>query len=230
MEQLATRGGALLIVAYAVYQVLTQSVVQSLVIGALGSTGEVSQVYPLAIGLPVAVSTALTVGLVVGGTALGVVAMRALYADIDAFPTPDHTRRLARTVGATIVVSIIVSIAIFVGSLFLLLPGLFLAVNLVFAALVVVIEDAGIVESLKRSWSLSSGHRFRLFLLGVVISVVTGLVGFVAGLFTGFDPLVGALASGAVSGVASVFGVAALVGAYRQIAGDTADSLDATTV
>lgn len=230
VEQLATRGGATLVVAYVVYQVLMQTVVQSLFAEAVGSTGAMSQAYPLAIGLPVAVLAALTVGLVVVGTVLGVVAMRALYEDLDAFPTPDHTRRLARTVGATIVVSIIVSIAIFVGSLFLLLPGLFLAVSLVFAALVVVIEDAGIVESLKRSWSLSSGHRLRLFALGFIVSLGAGLVGAVAGILGVFDPLVGNLASGAVSGAASLFGVAALVGAYRQLTGDAADSLDATTV
>ncbi|UPV99734.1 hypothetical protein M0R88_14585 [Halorussus gelatinilyticus] len=223
VSQLATRGGAILVAAYAAYQIATQVVIQSLFVGVLGSSldaAQLSQAYPLAVGLPTTVSAVLTVAVVLAGTALGVVAMRALYEDIDAVPTADHTRRLVRTVGVLFVVSVIVFVATTIGFVFLVLPGLFLAVSLVFAALVVAVEDAGIGESLKRSWELASGNRLRLFLLGVVVVIGSGLAGVVGTLFGGVGPLVSALLTSVVSGLVSLFSVAVLVGAYRQLAGE----------
>ena len=237
VDKLATRGGATLIAAYVVFQIATQVVTQSLFAEAsagLGETGELSQLYPLALELPMSVSGVLGLVLVVAGTALGIVAMRALYADTDAVPSADHTRRLARTVGVTFVVSILVSIVTLIGFGLLFFPGLFLGVSLLFTALVVAIEDAGVVESMKRSWELASGHRFRLFGLGVVVAIIAGLVGFVVGLVGVIDPLLNAVLTGAFSGVASVFSVAVLVGAYRQLVDDNetddggAETLDAS--
>ncbi len=228
---MATRGGATLIAAYIVFQLATQVVTQSLFAEALAGlpeTGQSSQVFPLALELPMTVSGVLGLVLVVAGTALGVVAMRALYADTDAVPNADHTRRLARTVGVTFVVSILVSVVTLIGFGLLIFPGLFLGVSLVFTALVVAVEDAGVVESMKRSWELASGHRFRLFALGVVVTVIAGLVGFAVGLVGAVDPLVNALVTGAFTGIASLFGVAVLVGAYRQLVDDDgAEALDA---
>ncbi|WP_202932549.1 hypothetical protein [Halorussus salinus] len=220
VDKLATRGGATLVAAYVLFQVVTQVVFQSLFIEAFDSvldSGQLSQSYPLALELPMTVSAVFTAALVLAGTALGIVAMRALYADIDAVPTADHTRRLARTVGVVLVVGILVFVATFVGFVFLVLPGLFLAVSFVFAALVAAVEDAGVGASFKRSWELASGNRLRLFALGVVVAIASGIVGAVGGLFGVVDPLVGALLTGATTGLASVFNAAALVGAYRQL-------------
>ncbi|WP_128478158.1 hypothetical protein [Halorussus pelagicus] len=238
VDKLSTRGGATLIAAYVVFQLATQVVTQSLFAEALAGlpeTGQSSQLYPLALGVPMAVSAVLGLVLLVAGTVLGIVAMRALYADTDAVPSADHTRRLARTVGVTFVVSILVTIVTLIGFGFLFFPGLFLGVSLLFTSLVVAVEDAGVVESMKRSWELTSGHRLRLFGLGFVVAIIAGLVGGIVGLVGVIDPLVNALLTGAFSGVASVFGVAVLVGAYRQLVDDGAnddgaDALDASAV
>ena len=230
VDKLTTRGGALLLVAYIFHQLAAQVSVQSLFAQLLADTaagGQVDRIYPLAIDVPVTASGGLFVLLLLVGMALMVVATRALYADIDRLPTADHTRRLGRTVAATLVVSIIYGLAVGIGTVLFIVPGLFLAVSLVFAQPAVILEDAGVIEALKRSWSLTSGNRLKLFGLGVIVAILSGVVGGVIGLFGAFVPVLGDLVSAAVTGVASVFGLAVLVGAYKQLADDAGTAVAA---
>ncbi|WP_144240178.1 hypothetical protein [Natrinema altunense] len=222
-DRITTRGGAILLVVYVLFQLAMQVSVQSLFSQVLADAfpdEEFSHLYPLAVDLPAAVSAGVTALLVLVGAVLGVVTIRALYAGLNDVPTADHTRRLARTAGVMVVVSVVTFVAILIGTALLFFPGVFLAVSLVFATVVVIIEDAGVIESLERSWELTSGNRFRLLVLGVIIGVGGGLVGFAFGIVGVFAPVVGELATTVTSGVLSLFGAAVLVGAYRQLAGD----------
>lgn len=219
--RIGTRNGLLLVAAYVVVQLGTQVTAQSMAARFTAGrlpTDATGELYPLAVDLPLAVSGGLTALLVLAGTVLGVLTMRAFYRDLEAFPTAEHTRRLVRTVVVTFVVSVIVFVAIVVGTVFLILPGIFLAVSLVFAVLAVVVEDAGVIESLRRSWSLASGNRIRLFVLGFALAVVSGIVGAAFSVVGMAAPLVGEVGGAVVSGVIGAFGVAVLVGAYRQLA------------
>lgn len=223
LDRITTRGGAILLVVYVLFQLVTQVSVQSLfssLLAELLSGEETTGMYPLAVDLPVAVSGGLTALLVLVGSVLGVVTIRALYSDINDVPTADHTRRLARTVGVLLVVSIVTFVAVLIGSIFFLVPGIFLGVSLIFATVAVAIEDGGVVESLERSWELTSGNRIELFVLGVIMGVVGGLIGFVFGIVGVFAPVVGDLATTIMSGILSLFGAAVLIGAYRQLAGE----------
>lgn len=236
-DRLATRGGGLLLIAYLLVQVGTQVTVQSFVAalfeGRLPAEGPgvgAARALPLALDLPAAVTGGLTVLLMLGGTVLSIVAMRAFYRDIDAVPTAEHTRRLPRTVLVTLVVSLLVSLAVMVGFVLLVIPGIFLAVSFVFAVLVVAVEDAGVLEALERSWALSSGNRIRLFVLGVLLVVVSMLFSVVFSVLNLVSPLASDLGGAILGAVTGVFGVALLVGAYRQLADDAASpstSLDA---
>jgi len=230
-DRLATRGGGLLLVAYLLVQMGTQVTVQSLLAALFegrlppgGSGPGAARALPFALDLPAAVSGGLTLLLVLGGTVISIVAMRAFYRDIDAVPTAEHTRRLPRTVLVTLVVSLLVSLATMVGFVLLVIPGIFLAVSLVFAVLVVAIEDAGILEALERSWALSSGNRIRLFVLGVILVVVSMLFSAVFTALGLISPLASDLAGAVVSALMGLFGVAVLVGAYRQLAAEDAAS------
>ena len=230
VDKLTTRGGAILVAAYVFHQLVTQLSVQSMFAQLFADTfsaDQLDQIYPLAIDLPVTVSGGLFVLLLLVGMALMVVATRALYSDIDRLPTADHTRRLGRTVAVTFVVSIIYGLAVGIGTVLFVIPGIFLAVSLVFAQPAVILEDAGVIEALERSWSLTSGNRLKLFGLGVLVVVLSGVVGGVVGLFGAFVPVLGDLVSAAVTGVASVFGLAVLVGAYQQLAGGAGGSAGA---
>jgi hypothetical protein len=225
--RMATRGGAILIGAYVLFQLLTQVAVQSLFSAFLGGrlpSEMAGQVYPLAVDLPVAVSGAVSLLLVLAGTAFGVVGMRAFYRDTSSFPTAGHTRRLGYAVVVALVVSIVVSVAVTIGFVFVLVPGIFLAVSLVFAVPLVAIEDAGVVEALKGSWSLARGNRIRLFLLGVVVFVLGLLVSVPFTVLSFVSPVASDVGSAVVTGVLGVFTLALLVGAYSQLT-DAADGV-----
>lgn len=227
--RIGTRNGLLLVAAYVVVQFLSQASTQSLAARLTADhlpADAVGNLYPLAVDVPVALSGGVTVLLFLCGTVLGVLTMRAFHRDLDAFPTADHTRRLVRTVAVAIVVSLITFVAITVGTFLLVFPGIYLAVSLVFAVLVVAVEDAGVIEALERSWALASGNRIRLFVIGFVLVVVAMVVGFVFSTIGAVAPLVGEVAGAVAAGVIGVFGVGLVVGAYRQVATGTGDAVD----
>ncbi len=220
IDSLTTRGGARLVAAYVVLQVIVQVAINSLFATTLADqlpAEAMNTAYPLALDVPLAVSGLVTVLALVATMLVSIVAMRALYADLDEVPNAQHTRRLPRTLAVLILVSLITGVAIGIGFVFLVIPGIFLAVALVFTQLAVVVEEAGVVEAMKRSWSLTKGNRIRLFALGLIVAVVSGIVGALFGLLGVVSPAVGNLVSAAMTGVASLFGLAVLVSAYQQI-------------
>ena len=229
IDRLNTRGGLTLAAVLAALQVIAQVGLNSLFAELLADSlpaDAVATAYPLALPISAAVSGVVVAFGLVATFVVTNVAMRAVYEDVDEVPTADHTRRLGRTILVLLVVSVITAVAIGVGFVLLFFPGLFIMVSLIFAQLAVVIEDRGVIESLKRSWSLTTGNRIRLFGLGVIVAVVGGVVAGGFGLLSVVSPVVGNLLSAAVTGVVSLFSIAVLVAAYRQLA----DAEPATTV
>lgn len=221
LDRVLTRGGATLLAVYVVLQLLNQVGFQSAFAGlfaGLMPPGRMAETYPLAVGLPVAASVLVTVLVLLASFVFTVVALRALYADIDDVPTAEHTRQLGRTVAVNVAVTIVVFLAIMVGFVLFVIPGIFLAVSLAFAQTAVVIEDAGVVEALRRSWSLTSGNRIRLFALGLLVVVAGVLLGFVGSAIGFVSPALGSVLSNVFSSVLSFYGLGVLVGAYRQLA------------
>jgi hypothetical protein len=220
IDSLTTRGGARLVAVYVVLQVITQVAINSLFATTLADqlpAEAMNTAYPLALDVPLAVSGVVTAIALVATILVSIVAMRALYADLDEVPNAQHTHRLPRTLAVLIVVSLITGVAIGIGLIFLVIPGIFLAVALVFTQLAVVVEEAGVVGALKRSWSLTKGNRIRLFALGLIVAIVSGILSALFGLLGVVSPAVGNLVSAAITGVMSLFGLAVLVSAYQQI-------------
>ncbi|MEK7080048.1 MAG: DUF975 family protein, partial [Patescibacteria group bacterium] len=60
----------------------------------------------------------------------------------------------------------------------LIVPGIFLSVCFVFAPYLVVDKGLGPIEALKASWSMTKGHRWNLFFLGLA-AIGLSIVGFV---------------------------------------------------
>ncbi|OAV74350.1 hypothetical protein Barb7_02165 [Bacteroidales bacterium Barb7] len=91
----------------------------------------------------------------------------------------------AKKVFTYIVVSITTVIIILVGLALLIVPGVYMGLRLQFAVAFIVEEDAGIVESLKRSWNLTKGHTKSLLVLGLVMYgiVILGTLLLLVGLF-----------------------------------------------
>lgn len=83
------------------------------------------------------------------------------------------------------VAALLMGIAVSIGSIFLVIPGIYLSLRLQFFAAFIIEEDAGIIESFKKSWELTKGQVLQLFLVLLLmmgISIV-GILLFVVGVF-----------------------------------------------
>lgn len=81
--------------------------------------------------------------------------------------------------------NLIFSFVVLIGIILLLIPGIYLAIRLQFFTAFIVEEDAGIIESLKKSWSITKGNEMKLFLLFLSMMgiIILGIILFVVGIF-----------------------------------------------
>jgi len=56
-----------------------------------------------------------------------------------------------------------------VGFILLIVPGIILMICFLFYSLIIVDEDLGPIEAIKKSFALTDGHRWKLFLLGLSV-------------------------------------------------------------
>ena len=84
--------------------------------------------------------------------------------------------------GAVLAVIILAALAVFAGFIALIVPGIYLGVALYFSAQAVVAEDRSPIDALRRSRELVSGQWWRVFGIGIVFSVMIGVVGGLIGL------------------------------------------------
>jgi hypothetical protein len=129
-------------------------------------------------------------------------------------------RRLGWTVLNLIAGTILYGVAVAVGLILLVLPGIFLAVALFFFNYEVIVEGENAVDALSNSYALTAGNRLQLLLLGVLF-VALGLVVSLVGsptLVPGRIPPV--VLGAAVTAAFGVYGIAVAADAYRQLQTD----------
>jgi uncharacterized membrane protein len=97
----------------------------------------------------------------------------------DLYTYPNMTMKILRNIVAGIIVGVIVGI----GLIFLVIPGIYLGIRLMFFTYYIVDKDAGIMDSIKMSWELTRHGVINLFLLALLF-IVINLIGaiFVIGL------------------------------------------------
>jgi hypothetical protein len=71
--------------------------------------------------------------------------------------------------------AILMSIIIGLGFLFLIIPGIYLLIRLLFVPYLVVDCNAGVTEAIEGSWKITRGHFWDIFLVGFV-NILLGLV------------------------------------------------------
>lgn len=144
---------------------------------------------------------------------------------------PSGWRSLLETVGPVVVpvvlITLIYVVAVTLGCVLLLVPGLFLATAWGVSIPVAVTERLGVTASLRRSWSLTAGHRWGVFgaffLIGLVvllISVVGGFLGGVVAALGGGTVMTVALAAvvrAVLQGVVGAFSSAGLATVYTHL-------------
>jgi hypothetical protein len=178
---------------------------------------------PLAVELPVSVVVAGLLAVAVLAEAVSIVAVRAFATD-----DPDEVRLEGTTDGlgmATVngfVGGIVVWVLVIVGSVMLLLPGLFAAVAFYFFRQEVALEDENVIDAMVASWHLTKGDRMNVFALGALAVVVTQLAT-VASLLVGtVSALAASIVGTMLAGVLATVGAAVVTRAYVQLTEDAA--------
>ncbi|MEO3431309.1 hypothetical protein AAFN88_20805 [Pelagibius sp. CAU 1746] len=94
-------------------------------------------------------------------------------------------RGLSRVV-PVIVIAILLSIAVTVGFVLLVVPGIFLVVVYSVVIPAAVVERPGIIGSFKRSWELTKGYRWPVLGLLLILFVILVVFSFIVGAAAGF--------------------------------------------
>ena len=220
-----SRTGGILFVGFLLLQFGIQTTVNSTVLGYLPP--EAAEQFSSNAGLSVPVTG--QVGLAMFGiltvlsAAFIVMCSRTFaqpLAERSSFPAA-VTDRLGRATLSALVGGVFVSVVVSVGSVFLLLPGLFFAASFLFFIFAVSVEDRGILGSLKRSWGLAKGSRLKLGLLVVVSGVFGAVIGAVAPLLDLADaPIASDVATVVLTTVFFVPYYAIIAAAYLQLRDD----------
>jgi hypothetical protein len=173
---------------------------------------------PLALSVDPATAAGMVLVTALLAETLNVLAVRVFVRDARSFPQDALADLRARAL-VSYIANVLAAVAVFVGFLAFLIPGIFLAVAFYLVRSVVAVEGAGVVPALRRSWRLVAGHRLRvLFLLLVVVLV--GQVATLPGSVAGTTPL-GATAAAAIGvvlgAIVTAFGTAVAARVYVQL-------------
>lgn len=231
IRRVLTRTGGLLLITLIGIQLLVQSSINTVVVG-LFPEGPATEIeVALGITLPVSstVASVIFAGAVVLSAMYFVVLARALTRPLESLstiPAELLTHRIGRATLSMLVGGFVVGLAVIIGSIFLVLPGIFLSVCFLFFIFAVGVEDRGIIGALKRSWALSRGNRLKL----ATIVVFAGVFGFVISIVgTIFDVagtrVAGELIVNTFSSIVFVFLYGMMAAGYLQVRdGDTGNT------
>jgi hypothetical protein len=184
---------------------------------------------PLALPLPLAVSGLLVFGLAILSETLRIVAIRVVASDQRETIPSTATDRLGRTTLTAVLAAIVVNVAVGIGTVALILPGLFLAISFYLVRPVVALEDSGVVDALSRAWELSSGNRVDLFLVLVLVWFVSLLASIPSTVLTIVSPLAGTLLGVVVNAAVLVFGIGVATDAFLQLRAAADDGVGAVS-
>ena len=151
--------------------------------------------------------------------AAAIVALRTFAsAETETIPHEFRYRRIGVATLNVFVGTIVYALLVAIGSVFLLIPGLFVLVSLYYWSVFVAVDDQNFIQAFRSSWALTSGRRLRLFGLGVAVLfvsiAVTGAAGIPAVLLGGAAGLV---LTQLVAAVVTVYTLATTACAYDQL-------------
>ncbi len=148
-------------------------------------------------------------------TAIGMGASTKVIADTylnRATTAPEALRWIVPYLGRIITASLAFSLAVFLGMLLLVIPGIIVGTGLALSACALVVEGLTPMDALNRSWNLTKGSRWKVFLTLLVAMVLIYIVGFGATVIGG---LVGAVLGGnletAVIAIAAIMGIMSIL-------------------
>lgn len=215
--------GLELIGAFYVLNILTQLVNDSLVAQSVTSMPSTGTATPLAIAsVPSVVWGILLVVALVANIWLAIGALRNLVnRNFDSLDQEMFSEELGMTALNMIAGSLVFSVAVVLGLLALIVPGIFLMVSLLFWSIFVAVEGDSFIDALKNSWELTRGNRIDLFLIGLGVVAIGFLAGIIMAvpnvLLSMASPAASALLSLLVSAFGTVLGLVTLTEAYNEL-------------
>jgi len=218
--------GLVLLAAMGLYQLALVGSINTIFLNSLPADVPPEATTTIGFSFPISTTVAavLCLGAVLFGVGLFLAATRLLsrnLSELGSVPLGIVGRRFGWAFLSTVAVSVILGIIIPIGFVFLLVPGIFLAVSFQFAVFAVGVEDHGPISALGRSWELATGNRWRLFGLLLIVAVLTGIGSGVGSLFTIVSPAAGQLVSLAISSVFTVVTYGILADAFVQLRAET---------
>lgn len=138
----------------------------------------------------------------------------------------EPTRNLPLAVLNAVIGGIVVIVLVSIGTLLLVVPGLFLAVSFLFFREEVAVEDKNLIDAITDSYALVKGDRFAVFGLMLVLAVIGLVVNLLAGVVPG---VAGTLVGVVVGAALTVFSAAVVARAYRQLVDSKRGAGAATT-
>ncbi|MFT4905611.1 MAG: hypothetical protein ACI8UR_002189 [Natronomonas sp.] len=176
------------------------------------------QTSPLALNIPAGVAAAGLLVLAIVSEAVSIVAIRVFATDeTETMPRDLTTRNIVLATLNGFIGGIVVSALILVGFVFLIIPGIFLAVAFYFLRQEIALNDKNFVQAMADSWRVTKGHRITVFALALVLVLIAQLEAMVGSAFGELSPLASALVTPVVGGILGVFGAAVVTRAYVQL-------------
>lgn len=177
--KVATREGFILLSLFYVLSAVS-GVINALLLPGSPSTVETSTgpipaagTQPSFESLLPALSAALALSLLIGliSVILTIGALR-IFVTGESLSSEVFTRNLPLVFINYTLGGIIYTIIVGLGLIFLIIPGIFFMITLVFWTIFVAVEDENFVSAFGDSWRLTKGSRLQLFGLGLVVTVV----------------------------------------------------------
>lgn len=224
-RRVANRNGLLLILAYMVLGVVWQIAFYSAFVTFLEQSGTPPADVALpSIEAPLAIAAGGAIVSLLMLQYLTIVAIRTFVGGHSrSIPSEYYTRNIVFVLVNTIIGGIVFSLLVFIGSVFLFVPGIIAYVAFIFMMIYLAVEDENFIAALRDSWNLTRGHWLRLFVLLFVlfvgISIVSGVISVLTSLVIGAvaGQALGTLTSGVIALPFSLLTLGILAEAFNQL-------------
>ena len=181
---------------------------------------EASASTPLSLPVSATVAGVLALVVLLALQAVNVVLIRVMAADRQVITRETYTRRMGWVLLNSIVASVVVGLLTMIGFVLLVIPGLFVLVSLLFAAVYIADRDENVLDAIRDSWGLASGNRWQLFGLVLVVFVGFFAVSFPLDFLLPTGSTLSLVASTVLNTVLVVYQLAVITDAYRQLRGE----------
>ena len=93
--------------------------------------------------------------------------------------------QVSRKLPAYIATYFIYNLIVFIGSVFLIIPGIYLGIRFQFYLAFIVEDNCGIIESFKKSWDITKGLSLKLIVLWLIMMLISfaGSIALFVGIF-----------------------------------------------